>query len=98
VVPLDAQGRCRTPPTRRHSSEPVNLGINSEISIHKLTELIARLTGFQGTIPWDESKPNGQPRCKLDFSRARDWFEFQASTPFNDGLHKTIAWYEQARR
>ena len=82
---------------RYDGGEPVNLGSSSEISIKDLTELIARLTGFQGTITWDASKPNGQPRRKLDVSRARDWFGFEATTPFEDGLRKTIQWYEQAR-
>ncbi len=82
---------------RYNGSEPVNLGSNSEISIRELTELIARLTGFQGQITWDTSQPNGQPRRKLDVSRARDWFGFEASTPFEDGLRKTIDWYERVR-
>ncbi|MEI8308903.1 MAG: GDP-L-fucose synthase [Chloroflexales bacterium] len=82
---------------RYNGSEPVNLGSSYEISIRDLTEMIARLTGFQGTITWDTSKPNGQPRRKLDVSRARDWFGFVATTRFEDGLRKTIDWYEQAR-
>ncbi len=82
---------------RYNDGEPVNLGSSYEISIKELTELIARLTGFQGQITWDTSQPNGQPRRKLDISRARDWFGFTATTRFEDGLRKTIAWYEQAR-
>jgi GDP-L-fucose synthase len=82
---------------RYSGDEPVNLGSSYEISIKDLTELIARLTGFQGRIAWDVSKPNGQPRRKLDVARARDSFGFAATTRFEDGLRKTINWYEQAR-
>ncbi|MBX0330776.1 NAD-dependent epimerase/dehydratase family protein, partial [Oscillochloris sp. ZM17-4] len=82
---------------RYDGGEPVNLGSSYEISIRELTELIARLTGFTGSIVWDTSKPNGQPRRKLDISRARERFGFAATTRFEDGLRKTIDWYEQAR-
>lgn len=78
------------------NSEPVNLGSAYEISIKDLTETIARLTGFCGRIEWDTSKPNGQPRRKLDTNRARAWFGFELQTQFEDGLRRTIEWYEQA--
>jgi len=58
-----------------------------------LAELIANLTGFQGQITWDTSKPNGQPRRCLDTSRAQERFDFTAKTDFRDGLKKTIDWY-----
>jgi len=80
---------------RYDSSDPVNLGSAFEISIRELTELIARLTGFTGRITWDTSKPNGQPRRKLDVTRARERFGFAAHTSFEAGLRRTIAWYEQ---
>ncbi|MCC9078784.1 GDP-L-fucose synthase [Litorilinea aerophila] len=80
---------------RYDQSEPVNLGSSYEISIRDLLTLIARLTGFQGRIVWDTSKPNGQPRRKLDTSRAERLFGFQAETNFEEGLARTIAWYEQ---
>ncbi|MEI6181152.1 MAG: GDP-L-fucose synthase [Chloroflexales bacterium] len=83
---------------RYDSSEPVNLGSAFEISIKDLTETIARLTGFAGQIVWDTSKPNGQPRRKLDISRAKARFGFEAHTSFEAGLRKTIDWYEQTRR
>ena len=83
---------------RYDSSEPVNLGSAFEISIKDLTETIARLTGFTGQIVWDTSKPNGQPRRKLDISRAKARFGFEAHTSFEAGLRKTIDWYEQAQR
>ncbi len=79
---------------RYNGSEPVNLGSGFEISIRDLAMTIARLTGFGGAIVWDVSKPNGQPRRKLDVSRARDSFGFQAQTDFETGLRRTITWYQ----
>jgi len=78
---------------RYDKSEPVNLGSSFEISIKDLIEAIKRFVGFQGNIMWDPSKPNGQPRRKLDVSRAEREFGFYASTPFEEGLKRTIAWY-----
>ena len=75
--------------------EPVNLGSGFEISIKDLVELIARLTGFDGEIVWDTSKPNGQPRRGLDTSRAKKYFSFESQTPFEEGLLRTIVWYRQ---
>jgi GDP-L-fucose synthase len=83
---------------RYNQSDPVNLGSAFEISIKDLVDLIARLTGFQGGIVWDTTKPNGQPRRKLDTSRARGYFGFEARTPFEEGLRRTIEWYEIKRR
>ena len=74
-------------------SDPVNIGSSFEISIKELTELIARLTGFEGRVRWDTIKPNGQPRRKLDTTRAMEYFGFSAKTNFEDGLRKTIDWY-----
>jgi GDP-L-fucose synthase len=82
---------------RYDDSGPVNLGSSHEISIRELTELIATLTGFEGTIVWDTSKPNGQPRRKLDVSLARERFGFEARTSFHDGLRQTIEWYRSSR-
>jgi GDP-L-fucose synthase len=76
-------------------SEPVNLGAGFEISIKDLVHLIARLTGFQGRIVWDTTKPNGQPRRMLDTARAREKFGFVAKTGFEEGLAKTIDWYRR---
>ena len=80
---------------RHNNSEPVNLGSSFEISIRDLLQTIARLTGFQGRIIWDTTKPNGQPRRKLDVSRAQEAFGFTSQTSFEDGLRQTIAWYEK---
>ncbi len=74
---------------------PVNLGSGFEISIRDLTELIADLTGFEGAIEWDTSKPDGQPRRMLDTTRARKEFGFEAEVGFCEGLQRTIAWCEQ---
>ena len=79
---------------RYKGSEPVNLGSGMEISIKDLVHLIARLTGFEGEIVWDTSKPDGQPRRCLDTSKAGRLFGVQANTSLMDGLRRTIAWYE----
>jgi GDP-L-fucose synthase len=78
-------------------SEPANLGSGMEISVEDLTILIARLTGFEGKIVWDKSKPNGQPRRCLDTRRAERLFGFKAKTPFEEGLQRTIDWYRANR-
>jgi GDP-L-fucose synthase len=78
-------------------AEPVNLGVGHEITIRELVELIVRLTGFEGEVRWDASKPDGQPRRALDTSRARELFGFEAKSSFEEGLRRTIGWYEQHR-
>ena len=80
---------------RYNGPEPVNIGAGFEITIKGLAEKIVELTGFKGRIQWDPSKPDGQPRRCLDTSRAREYFGFQAQTPFDEGLRATIDWYEQ---
>lgn len=79
------------------SSDPVNLGAGEEISIRDLATLIAAATGFRGRFVWDASKPNGQPRRKLDVTRARERFGFVARTPFAEGIRRTVAYYEDNR-
>jgi len=74
-------------------SDPVNLGSGMEISIRNLATTIAEMTGFAGRIIWDTNQPNGQPRRRLDVSRAENEFGFRAATPFEVGLRKTIDWY-----
>jgi GDP-L-fucose synthase len=80
---------------RYDAPEPVNLGTGEEISIRDLAESIADATGYDGEIVWDTSKPNGQPRRKLDTTRARELFGFEAKTPFRDGIARTVAWYRE---
>jgi GDP-L-fucose synthase len=82
---------------RYDSSEPVNLGSGAEISIADLASRIASRTGFTGRVEWDRTKPNGQPRRRLDTSRARERFGFVSYTDFNEGLARTVDWYMTAR-
>jgi GDP-L-fucose synthase len=79
-----------------NSPEPVNIGTGSEISIKELTNLIVRLSGFKGKVTWDATKPNGQPRRMLDTTRAERSFNFRARTKFEEGLQKTILWYDES--
>src|SRR4051794_28552612 len=82
---------------RYDGADPVNLGTGREISIRELVHLIAEITGYRGDIRWDPTKPDGQPRRALDTSRARERFGFVAQTSFEEGLRRTIEWYEQER-
>ncbi len=93
---VDDAARAIVLATERYNKpDPVNIGAGNEISIKKLVEIIARYTGFQGKIHWDTSKPDGQPRRGLDVSRAESEFGFRASTSFEDGLKRTIEWYQK---
>jgi GDP-L-fucose synthase len=83
---------------RYDSSEAVNLGSGREIAIRDLAQEIARAARFTGRFVWDTSKPNGQPRRRLDVTRARERFGFEARTPFDKGLAATVAYYEQHQR
>lgn len=74
---------------------PVNLGSGEEIAIRDLAERIRGLSGFDGEIVWDESRPNGQPRRRLDVSRAKDLLGFSAKVSLDEGLRRTIDWYAQ---
>ena len=76
-------------------TEPVNLGAGFEISIKDLIGKITKLTGFEGKIVWDPTKPDGQPRRKLDISRAEQYFSYKAKTSLDEGLKKTINWYKE---
>lgn len=77
--------------------DPINLGTGFEISIKDLTELIGKLADYEGTIQWDPSKPNGQPRRKLCTESAYREFGFKAATTFEEGLYNTIKWYKENR-
>ena len=82
--------------------QPVNLGTDHEVTIRETVETIARLTGFNGELRWDPTKPDGQPRRRVDASRAERVLGWRASTPFEDGMRATIDWYlahrEEAER
>ena len=80
---------------RYDGPEPVNLGAGKEISIRELAELVADVVGFRGTISWDTSMPNGQPRRSVDATHARELFGFEARTPLREGLERTVAWYRE---
>ena len=77
--------------------DPVNLGVGAEITIRDLVQLITRLARFDGEVRWDSTKPDGQPRRALDTSRARERFGFAAGTSFEEGLRRTIEWYQANR-
>jgi len=81
---------------RYDGAEPVNLGTGEEISIADLAGLIAELTGYDGEIRWDTTEPNGQPRRRLDTTRAEERFGFRAVVPLREGLARTVAWYRTA--
>jgi GDP-L-fucose synthase len=83
---------------RYDSSDPVNVGAGFEIKMRDLAELIRKLTGFDGKIEWDTTRPNGQPRRMLDTTKARERFGFAATTSFEEGLKQTISWYEKIRK
>jgi len=93
----DCAEAIRLAAERYDGAEPVNLGAGFEIAIKDLVELIAELTGFQGKVVWDTTKPNGQPRRSLDTSRAFELFGFKAGTGFPEGLARTVEWYRSTR-
>jgi GDP-L-fucose synthase len=82
---------------RYDSPEPVNLGSGEEISIKDLVSRIARISGFNGRIKWDTSRPDGQPRRCLDTQKAMT-FGFSAEVSFEEGLKQTVKWYRENRK
>jgi GDP-L-fucose synthase len=90
----DAADGIVTAAEKYNGELPVNLGSGYEISIRHLTEMVARLTGFQGKIVWQTDKPNGQPRRGLDVSRAKELFGWSAQVPFEEGMKRTIEWFK----
>jgi GDP-L-fucose synthase len=76
--------------------DPVNLGAGFEITMRELADKIAARIGYAGRLVWDTTRPNGQPRRMLDVSRARELFGFSANVSLDEGLDRTIAWYEKA--
>ena len=96
---VDDAARAIVAATERYDGpDPVNVGAGQEITIRELVETIARLVGYEGEIRWDTTKPDGQPRRRLDTTRARELFGFQAETTLEDGLKETIAWWESQTR
>jgi GDP-L-fucose synthase len=83
---------------RYDSSDAVNLGSGEELSIAQLAGIVAEASGWKGRLVWDTSQPNGQPRRRLDVTRARERFGFVAKTTFAEGLRRTVAWFEDARK
>lgn len=82
---------------RYDGPDPVNVGTGEEIAIRDLAALVADATGFAGRIRWDPSRPNGQPRRRLETSRAERLFGFRARVPLREGIERTVAWYRSAR-
>jgi GDP-L-fucose synthase len=82
---------------RYDGPEPVNLGSGNEISIRDLAAMVVRMTEFKGRLVWQLDKPNGQPRRALDVARSREYFGWQAKMPFEEGMRRTIAWFEENR-
>jgi GDP-L-fucose synthase len=78
-------------------AEPVNLGTDREVTIRETAETIARLVGFDGELRWDPTKPDGQPRRRVDASRAEQLLGWRARKPFEEGLRETIDWYRANR-
>jgi len=92
----DCAAGLRLAAERYDGSEPVNLGTGEEIAIEDLARLVAEHTGFSGEITWDTSKPNGQPRRRLDTTRAEERFGFRAQVLLAEGIERTVAWYRAA--
>lgn len=93
----DAADGIVTAAEKYNGPEPVNLGSGYEISIKDLVELITRQTGFNGKIVWQTDKPNGQPRRGLDVRRAKEFFGWQSQVPFEEGMRRTIEWFQANR-
>ena len=93
----DAAGGIVTAAEKYDGDQPVNLGSGYEISIKDLSELIVKMTGFQGKLAWQTDKPNGQPRRGLDVSRAKEYFGWSAQVPFEEGMRRTIEWFKENR-
>ena len=80
-----------------NGDQPINLGSGYEISIKDLSEMIVKMTGFEGKLVWQTDKPNGQPRRGLDVSRAKEYFGWSAQVPFEEGMRRTIKWFKENR-
>ena len=94
---LDAARGIRMATESYDDPEPVNIGAGFEITIRELAGKIREMTGFEGEIRWDTSKPDGQPRRCLDTTRAAERFGFRAEVDFDEGLRRTVEWYRENR-
>ena len=94
----DAADGIVTAAEKYNGDLPVNLGSGYEISIKNLTEMVVKLTGFEGQIVWQTDKPNGQPRRGLDVTRAKQLFGWSAQVPFEEGMKRTIEWFKENRK
>lgn len=94
----DAADGIVTAAEKYDSDQPVNLGSGYEISIKDLSEMIVKLTGFNGGLVWQTDKPNGQPRRGLDVSRAKEYFGWSAQVPFEEGMRRTIEWFKENKQ
>lgn len=93
----DAAEGIVTAAEKYNGEEPVNLGSGYEISIKDLSEMIVKMTGFEGKLVWQTDKPNGQPRRGLDVTRAKEYFGWSAQVPFEEGVRRTIEWFKENR-
>ena len=93
----DAAEAIVTATEKYDGDRPVNLGSGYEISIKDLSEMIVKMTGFEGKLVWQTDKPNGQPRRGLDVSRAKEYFGWSAQVPFEEGMRRTIEWFKENR-
>ena len=89
----DCADALRLAAERYDGEEPINLGTGGEPTIRDLAELVAETTGFKGQIVWDTSMPNGQPRRRLDTTRAKELLGWEAQTPLHEGIERTVAWF-----
>ena len=94
----DAADAIVTAAEKYNGDQPVNLGSGYEISIKELSEMIVKMTGFEGKLIWQTDKPNGQPRRGLDVSRAKEYFGWSAQVPFEEGMRRTIEWFKENRK
>jgi GDP-L-fucose synthase len=76
-----------------NGADPINIGVDSEITLRDLVSLIKHITGYQGKVIYDNSKPDGQPRRCLDTTKAKSAFGFEAHTSLEEGIRKTVEWY-----
>ena len=80
-----------------NGTEPINLGSDREITIRETAETIARVTGYTGELKWDSTKPDGQPRRRIDAHRAEELLGWKATMEFSEGLARTVQWYLENR-